>query len=535
MLKTLDLFAGAGGLSLGFVQTNQFCIVAAAENEKDIQETYQKNHVNVKMISNVVGFDFVALKKEFDGIDIVIGGPPCQGFSNANRQKKGLVSENNALVKEFFRAIKEIKPKAFVMENVSMLTSETHRFYERNDEHTELASLNVNYRDDKILLSEKEIMGFDFLPLIKNKQLLYESLLPKKLSKIIENMAKKVDNQEKLLKYISKNRTSFLKLSEKYISTTAQNCYTLFISEKLKMIQEDITNSFSDISKRGHLTDLVVIIKALRIACEIYKNNILCIFEHDELSQATIAKMRSYSVIDYIQAILGNEYKQKGEIINARWFGVPQERKRYILMGIRSDLIGDAEIRLPQKPNDMPVVTVSDAISDLQNCEVSANKDAPAIDYHNSCDSLSEYASSLRYEGLLYNHITTDSKPNAIKRFKALKEGENFHSLPKALIASYEKPERTQNTIYLRLNSSEPAGTVVNVRKSMWIHPKLNRAITVREAARLQSFPDEFIFLGSKDSQFQQVGNAVPPRMAKAIAESLLESLNGSSSFNTCI
>ena len=55
----------------------------------------------------------------------------------------------------------------------------------------------------------------------------------------------------------------------------------------------------------------------------------------------------------------------------------------------------------------------------------------------------------------------------------------------------------------------------------MWIHPALNRAISIREAARLQSFPDSFQFCGTKDAQYQQVGNAVPPMMAKAIAESL--------------
>ena len=91
--------------------------------------------------------------------------------------------------------------------------------------------------------------------------------------------------------------------------------------------------------------------------------------------------------------------------------------------------------------------------------------------------------------------------------------------------STYSKPDRTQKTIYLRLNPDEPSGTVVNVRKSMWIHPTLNRAISVREAARLQSFPDRFVFLGSKDSQYQQVGNAVPPLLAKAIAETLFSYL----------
>ena len=90
---------------------------------------------------------------------------------------------------------------------------------------------------------------------------------------------------------------------------------------------------------------------------------------------------------------------------------------------------------------------------------------------------------------------------------------------------TYTDASRTQNTIYLRLNYDEPCGTVVNVRKSMWIHPTRDRAISVREAARLQTFPDSFVFCGSKDKQYQQVGNAVPPIMAKSIAKKLAKVL----------
>ena len=63
----------------------------------------------------------------------------------------------------------------------------------------------------------------------------------------------------------------------------------------------------------------------------------------------------------------------------------------------------------------------------------------------------------------------------------------------------------------------------MNVRKSMWIHPIYNRAVSAREAARLQSFPDDYIFFGTKDSVYQQIGNAVPPVLGRAVAEKILE------------
>ena len=116
-----------------------------------------------------------------------------------------------------------------------------------------------------------------------------------------------------------------------------------------------------------------------------------------------------------------------------------------------------------------------------------------------------------------------------MERFKAIKQGQNFHSLDDELKTNtYTDVSRTQNTIYLRLDYDEPSGTVVNVRKSMWIHPTLDRAISVREAARLQTFPDSFVFFGTKDKQYQQVGNAVPPIMAKSIAKKLAQTLTKS-------
>jgi DNA (cytosine-5)-methyltransferase 1 len=521
MLKTLDLFAGAGGLSWGFTQTGKFHIVAAAENNPHAQRTYLRNHGAVRMITNVIGYNFAELSTELGGIDIVIGGPPCQGFSNANRQKSSVVCTNNSLVKEYFRAIREIRPLAFVMENVNMLQSDIHRFYDTLDDHEEIERLRIDLRDDVIALSKHEIHGIDTLPLVQDREQLNTTIFPEKLYKSIYNLYKNTGAEKRLKKYIEKNDISIINQIEKYLADVPDTEYIQYNSMRLRAIQDGLSRSQNLSLYSEHLSELIEYQKSLLTAQEIYDNGISCTFEHREHTQHTIARVRSYSVIDYINAVLGDDYKQVGSTVNARWFGVPQERLRYIRIGIRSDIANDREISLPQEPADIPFITVGEAILDLQNCEVSFSKDEHGVIIPEADLPVSEYARSLRYDGLLYNHITTETTPEALERFKALKEGENFHKLPRELVGSYEKPERTQNTIYLRLDSKKYSGTVVNVRKSMWIHPKLDRAITVREAARMQSFPDNFIFEGTKDSQYQQVGNAVPPLMAKAIAENI--------------
>lgn len=90
--------------------------IGARAEEIVATELDQNNHKKkdtIKIIKDVIGCNFIKLNKEIGGIDIIIGGPPCKGFSNANRQKNHIISMNNSLVKEYFRAVMEIKPKAF--------------------------------------------------------------------------------------------------------------------------------------------------------------------------------------------------------------------------------------------------------------------------------------------------------------------------------------------------------------------------------------------------------------------------------------
>lgn len=531
MLKVIDLFAGAGGLSLGFKMTGQFELVAAAEINKNARATYKKNLVGDRddftFIDNVVGYDFAQLNEIVGGIDIVIGGPPCQGFSNANRQRNNLISMNNGLVKEYFRAIKEIRPRAFVMENVSMLRSNKHRFYESRKDNEEIDALiaqgyGIPKRMDSVMVADCVFEGIDYSSIgtLDLDEIALPALLVQRLSVLNKNKF----NARRLPNYIVKHGKEIIRLIESYSDEIVEpSDAQQYVLLRLETIHDAILSSNVTVCSEA-LDEIIKREKMIATMREINQNELIGTYRITETG-ALVFDVNSYSVIDYINAILGDEYVQDGRTINAEWFGIPQERRRYIVIGVRKDLFHRDEIIMPVAPDTIPYLTVSDAIEDLQGYEVSYESVHDEIAYEEG-EVLSCYANLMRRgSNGVNNHIATKTTEVAMERFKAIQKGKNFHSLDTALKDTYSKPERTQNTIYLRLNPDHPSGTVVNVRKSMWIHPELDRAITVREAARLQSFPDNFVFVGSKDSQYQQVGNAVPPLLAEGIAYKVLENI----------
>ena len=528
MLKTLDLFAGAGGMSYGFQSTGEFEIVAAAEIDKNAQSTYKKNHKNknLVMIDDVLGYDFIRLNSKL-GIDIVIGGPPCQGFSNANRQKNHIVNLNNALVKEYFRAIKEIKPKAFVMENVSMLASNTHRFYDSEKDYNEVENLGIKKSDDTIILSNTLIEGFDYNYLFSFAN--YKKyLISEDLYQSLNVLNKNLKNDDKLKKYLNKNgsRITFNCSQEIEKGIIPNDIYGNYVLKRLQLIKKQVVLNQKCDTYKYDLGELLSFQKSLKTFNEIIINQIIFKLKINNENKTVLAQVHSYSVIDYIDAVLEGSYIQKGITVNALWYGVPQERIRYIIIGVKKENLAEKELILPTEPENYAIVSVGEAIIDLQQYEVSYESHKGKVILNKNQSGLSDYAKLMRNNtDEVDNNVVTKTTKKALDRFKSLKEGENFHKLKNELKDTYSNPEKTQNTIYLRLDSTKPSGTVVNVRKSMWIHPKLDRAISVREAARLQSFPDTFSFVGSKDSMYQQVGNAVPPLMSKGIAECLLENI----------
>lgn len=523
MYSVIDLFAGAGGLSLGFQQTNKFTIKVAFENSPYMQETYRKNHPGVEVLGDVCNANYSEIVKKHGPIDVVIGGPPCQGFSNANRQKNHAISQNNMLVKQYIRAILELQPKAFVMENVSMLRSEVHRFYlEKRDEEL-IKNYKIPVKETPLQLIEKEFSFDGVQDIIKDKQRVLQYLWPEVQYTVLNVFYKAAKNKEKLVCALAKHRKKAESFAEEHKIKDGCTDPILLANAKASQAILSYYNGIIQASEiKAQIEPAIMIQRMLSKTCEIFDNNI--VVDRYDYSNGVTAVIRSFAVFDYLNSILGSEangYVITSKVLCAADYGAPQKRMRFVVMGIKKRI--SSKVALPTGSFDEDQYrTVREAISDLEDEDTVINLIDDIGTPLAERQGLSELATSLRNAPVLKNHLVTNTTDTAMERFKALKQGQNFHALSDALKKNtYTDVDRTQNTIYLRLNYDEPCGTVVNVRKSMWIHPVLNRAISVREAARLQTFPDSFVFYGSKDKQYQQVGNAVPPIMANAIAKKL--------------
>jgi len=198
-------------------------------------------------------------------------------------------------------------------------------------------------------------------------------------------------------------------------------------------------------------------------------------------------------------------YKVSYEILLASDFGVPQNRKRAFFVGLKDD----SEFNFPLPTTSNKKVTSKEAISDLP--EYSLNDGTP---YLNGVES--QYQEQIRNGNkVVFNHQITEHKEKTIEIISMVPDGGNYKSLPPELHST-----RKVNIAWTRLNSNKPSFTI-DTGHNHHFHYKYNRVPTARESARLQSFHDDFIFQKGKTSQLKQIGNAVPPLLAKEIATSL--------------
>jgi DNA-cytosine methyltransferase len=398
VVNIVELFAGAGGMGLGFLlggsRKTRYRIVHSAEANPIFVQTLRANHAALTRTrgsspghctpEQLAPVDLrerraldhaVATATDMGGADLVIGGPPCQGFSMANRNSWSGANPNNELVHVFIKYIQKLRPRAFLLENVQ---------------------------------------GILWTP------------------------------------------------------------------------------------KHG----------------------------------------TSVSVVDVIEKRMkASGYILYPKLLDAAWYGVPQHRTRFFLLGLHRDLGYDKESfgewgpfpRPTHAHGRNPPVTVLDAIGDL-----------PSIGNGSAYDELryreparrsmqaNEFLAFIRAgaePGVISDHVTSRHADYVIKRYEKIPPGGNWEDI-RETFTNYADVSRTHSNIYRRLRWSQPSITIGHYRKSMLVHPSQHRGLSLREACRLQSFPDWFRFAGTADGRAgglvhkqQQLANAVCPLVTRAIAD----------------
>lgn len=207
-------------------------------------------------------------------------------------------------------------------------------------------------------------------------------------------------------------------------------------------------------------------------------------------------------------------YHLDADILNSYNFGVPQVRRRAFIIGSLN-----GPITLPMKFEDP--VTIKEALGDL--AYLNSGEGNEIQEYQTAY--LTNYQAKMRANAeKLYNHVATNHSNLAIERMMMIPKGMGKEVLPKAHLT-----KSIYSGTWSRMLEDKPSVTVTTrfdtPSSGRFTHPVLNRAITVREAARLQSFPDNFVFYGTKTSQMKQVGNAVPPLLAEKIANEIMKDI----------
>jgi len=211
-------------------------------------------------------------------------------------------------------------------------------------------------------------------------------------------------------------------------------------------------------------------------------------------------------------------YYVQWDIGNAEDFGVPQRRKRIIFIGTKK------KTRNFFKEKKSSAVTVRNALDDLPILE---NGNFVNELKYSRYTNLSNYQKKMRKNNgyTILNNLVTKNGELVVERYKHISSGGNWRNIPSHLMHNYKNSSRCHSWIYYRLKWDEPSVVISNFRKNMLIHPEQHRGLSVREAARLQSFPDRYIFCGLLGSQQQQVANAVPPLLAEKIGENIIQYL----------
>jgi DNA (cytosine-5)-methyltransferase 1 len=236
-----------------------------------------------------------------------------------------------------------------------------------------------------------------------------------------------------------------------------------------------------------------------------------CVFENVE-GFRSFQKGKIVGILKKRLESLG--YKINFSVLVASDYGVPQDRKRFFMVGNKNGVKFD----FPKAIKDR--FTVADALSDLPSLNNGDYiEDLPYLTSANNSFSSLMRINSTRSK----QNFVSRNKNYVLERYKHIGQGENWRAIPEELMSNYANTDNCHSGIYKRLDANKPSVVISNYRKNMLIHPYEDRGLSVREAARLQSFPDDFIFQGTLMYMQQQIGNAVPPILAKALFKKIIE------------
>ncbi|RKV11171.1 hypothetical protein DDP51_00020 [Helicobacter pylori] len=576
-LTYISLFSGAGVGCYGLLEEGFECVATNEILEKRLN--IQRINRKCKLDESYIGGDikkpetkekilkqigFYSKKFGNDRVDLVIATPPCQGMSVANHKKKNDEIKRNSLVVESIDLIKQIKPRFFILENVPS-------FYktgciDKNDNLLEIGSMiEQNLSGDYMLYDEvinfknfganssrtrtlvigvcKEFKDFtsalEFFPDFKQEKTLKEVIgslkplawgeydsadfyhsfrtYPKHMQEWIKDLKEgqsAFENTElnkkphrivgsKIVLNVSKNGDKYKR--QKYHS----------VAQKLEInmiIGGPPCQGFSNKGKNLGLKDprnflfleYIEIVKAIKpeiFIIENVKNLISC--------------AKGYFLEEIKERLNALGYQLSYQILNAKDYGVPQNRERAFIVGA-SRFSFDFNLLEPSQS-----VNIQEAISDL--AYLCSNEGAFESDYLNPIQS--SYQALMRKDSpKLYNHQATNHSQAALEKLKLINKEQGKECLPKNL---HGKQQFKSTWGRLNWNKISPTidtrfDTPSNGTNS---HPKLHRSITPREAARIQSFSDNYIFYGNKTSVCKQIGNAVPPLLALALGKAILKSL----------
>ena len=229
------------------------------------------------------------------------------------------------------------------------------------------------------------------------------------------------------------------------------------------------------------------------------------------------ALIRQFRKMGYVNA--------EAWLLNAADYGVPQMRKRAFIVGSKSD----EPIAKPEKkrhPDDY--VSIKEALGDLPRIQIGS---ATSKSDSYACEPRNEFQKTMRVASdKVSNHVVTRNSKIVTERMRSVPPGGNWNDIPVGLMkvnGKYGRLELAHSMIYKRLLKDRPSVTITNFRKAMIIHPTQHRLLSVREAARIQTFPDDFVFTGGISNMQQQVSDAVPVMLSKAVGEAMLAHMRG--------